>query len=215
MAVVDARVVAGVEVPHEGIIRPHYGTLTALFLLTLPAAVQAQFTFETNNGALTITGYTGPGGAVDIPSTTNGMPVTSIGSSAFFFQPTVASVTIPNSVANIGNSAFAQCYGLTNVVIGTNVTHIGIAAFWYCGLTSVTIPNNVTSIGGAAFYQCYSLTAIAVDALNSVYRSVDGVLFDKSQTKLIQYPIDKIGSDYTIPDGVISIESRRSLLAST
>lgn len=46
--------------------------LPVLLLLTLPAPVQAQFTFTTNNGAITITGYTGPGGAVVIPSSTNG-----------------------------------------------------------------------------------------------------------------------------------------------
>ena len=33
----------------------------------------------TNNGTITITGYTGPGGAVTIPGTINGLPVTSIG----------------------------------------------------------------------------------------------------------------------------------------
>ncbi len=38
-----------------------------LLLLALPEAVQAQFTFTTNNGAITITGYTGPGGDVTIP----------------------------------------------------------------------------------------------------------------------------------------------------
>ena len=57
--------------------------LTLVLFLTLPAVVQAQFTFITNNGALTVTGYTGPGGAVDIPSTINGLPVTSVGYSAF------------------------------------------------------------------------------------------------------------------------------------
>ena len=45
-----------------------------LLLLTLPAAVQAQFTYTTNAGAITITGYTGPGGAVTVPGTTNGHP---------------------------------------------------------------------------------------------------------------------------------------------
>ena len=45
--------------------------------------VNAQFTFTTNNGAIMITGYTGSGGAVFIPSTTNGYPVTSIGDAAF------------------------------------------------------------------------------------------------------------------------------------
>ena len=47
--------------------------------LALPAAVQAQFTYTTNNGTITITGYTGSGGAVTIPGTINGLPVTSIG----------------------------------------------------------------------------------------------------------------------------------------
>ena len=47
-----------------------------LLLLALPTAVQAQFTLTTNGGALTITGYTGSGGTVVIPSATNGLPVT-------------------------------------------------------------------------------------------------------------------------------------------
>ena len=55
-------------------------------------------------------------------------------------------------------------------------------------LTSVTIPSSVTSIGDGAFADCTSLTAITVDALNPVYSSVDGVLFNKSQTTLVQYP---------------------------
>jgi hypothetical protein len=53
--------------------------LPLLLLLTLPAAVQAQdFTYTTNNGAITITGYTGPAGAVAIPSTIFDLPVTSV-----------------------------------------------------------------------------------------------------------------------------------------
>jgi hypothetical protein len=59
--------------------------LVALLVLTLPAVVQAQFTYTTNNdGSLNIYKYTGSGGAVTIPSTANGLPVTSIGELAFF-----------------------------------------------------------------------------------------------------------------------------------
>ena len=55
-----------------------------LALLALPALVQAQFTFTTNNGAITITGYnTAAGLNVVIPAMTNGYPVTSIGVNAF------------------------------------------------------------------------------------------------------------------------------------
>jgi hypothetical protein len=43
-----------------------------------------------------------------------------------------------------------------------------------------------------------------VDALNSFYSSVDGVLFNKSQTTLIVYPRGK-GGAYTIPNSVTSL----------
>ena len=52
-------------------------------LLLLPAVVQAQLTFTTNNGAITITGYTGNPTVLNIPNTTNGLPVTRIGQNAF------------------------------------------------------------------------------------------------------------------------------------
>ena len=56
------------------------GLLLALMaMLVLPAVLRAQdYTFTTNNNALTITKYNGSGGAVTIPDTTNGLPVTSI-----------------------------------------------------------------------------------------------------------------------------------------
>ena len=76
--------------------------LSCAVLLALPSVVQSQFTYTTNNGAITITGYTGPGGAVTIPSTITGLPVTTIGTSAFFNNFALTSVTIPNSVTSIG-----------------------------------------------------------------------------------------------------------------
>jgi Tfp pilus assembly pilus retraction ATPase PilT len=42
--------------------------LLLLLLLALPAIVQAQFNYTTNNGTITITGYTGSGGDVTIPA---------------------------------------------------------------------------------------------------------------------------------------------------
>jgi len=57
--------------------------LTLLLVLTLPAVVKAQFSYSVNNGAVTISGYTGSSRAVNIPSTINRLPVTAIGESAF------------------------------------------------------------------------------------------------------------------------------------
>ena len=91
--------------------------LVLLLLLTLPAAVQAQFGYTTNSGTFTIIGYTGLGGAVTIPDTINGLPVTSIGSCAFQFCTSLTSVTIPNSVTRIGYSPFGDCTNLIAITV--------------------------------------------------------------------------------------------------
>lgn len=99
--------------------------ILAAALLALPAVGQSHFSYITNNGTIIITRYTGSGGAVTIPATINGLPVTSIGTSAFAGN----SLT---SVTSIGDEALAICYGLT----------------------SVTIPNRANRVGGGAFNSC-------------------------------------------------------------
>ena len=78
-------------------------------------------------------------------------------------------------------------------------------AFWQCGsLTNLAIPASVTTIGSQAIYECASLRAITVDGQNPAYSSVDGVLFDKDQTALIQCPGGRTGS-YTVTNSVTNI----------
>jgi hypothetical protein len=226
------------------------GIFSLLLLLTLPAVMQAQFTYTTNNGVITITGYTGPGGDVTIPDMINGLPVTSIGVRAFLGPFVLTNVTIPNGVTSIGDSAFSYCTGLasvtigngvigdfafdgcnglTSITLGDGVSSLGIAAFYLCGsLSSVTIPNSVTNIGSWVFSGCYgltnasigasvtsigrgafnactNLTAITVDVLNPAYSSLDGVLFDKSQTTLSEYAAGKTGTSYAIPNSITNV----------
>jgi hypothetical protein len=280
----------------------------AVLFLGLATSVQAQFTYTTNNGAITITGYTGSGGAVTIPNVIDGLPVTDIGTNAFYESSvtsvlipdtvtvvgseafencsdltnltlslgladiesnafyncsSVASVTIPDSVTNIGDEAFYDCnltsvtFGdsvtsignyafsglasrglgdptvptgsplttvtipssvtnigvgafegcmwLTNVTFGVGLTTIGAYAFDDCGLTNaVTIPDSVTNIGTRTFSDCGALTAINVASNNPAYSSLNGVLFNKTQTVLLEYP-GCLGGSYAIPDGVTNI----------
>jgi len=75
--------------------------ILGLILLSTPA--MAQFTFTTNNGAITITeGCTDYSrSVVIIPSTINGYPVTSIGVNAFNGCPLTSVVNL-DSVTSIG-----------------------------------------------------------------------------------------------------------------
>ena len=166
--------------------------ITAFLLLLLTAVVQAlDFTYTNTNGTITITGYTGPGGNVTIPSTIDGLPVTSVGDYAFYVSTSIAKVTIPNGVTNIGDNAFngsslagvtlgnnvttigsysfGFCYGLTNVILPDSVTCIKDGAGWVGGafgfcesLTNVTFGKGLTNIGVYAFVECHSLTKVVI-----------------------------------------------------
>ena len=70
------------------------------------AATYNGYTYTVYGGEAEITGYTGPGGDITIPTTLGGNPVTVIFVSAFAFCTSLTSVTIPNSVTTIGYSAF-------------------------------------------------------------------------------------------------------------
>jgi hypothetical protein len=151
--------------------------LGAVLLFTLSAVVKAQFTFTTNDdNTITLTQYTGSNNVVVIPASTNGYPVTGVGDTAFSGCVNLTSIEFPGSITNIGSGAFNSCFGLTNVAI----------------------PAGVNTIGDYAFVYCTNLTVINVDASNLNYSSADGVLFNKDESILLQFPSGKAGS-YSIP----------------
>ena len=262
-------------------------TLLVCLAIALPATLHAQFNYYTNNGGITIFYYSGPGGAVTIPDTIDGPPVTTIEGGAFwgtsltsitigqnltyigakafsgsslaaitvdplnnvfssvdgvmfnknattlinYPEGRAGSYTIPGGVTTIGEAAFLRCANLVNVAIPDSVTNIGAAAFSGCtgltritipgsvmgigeqgfagcaNLSSITIPDSVTYIGPQAFVNCSSLTGISVDVLNDTFSDVEGVLFNKNQTTLIQCPGKKSGT-YHVPTSVDYIQTR-------
>jgi hypothetical protein len=210
--------------------------LPLLLLLILPGVAQAQsytnnygiWTYTTTNHTITITNYSGPGGAVTIPEripdTTNGLPVTSIGGGsfllggwgAFYGCISLTSVTIPDSVTSIGPNAFWNCTSLGSLTIPNSVTNIGVGAFEWCsGLTSVTIGTNVVNIADYAFFDCANLTSVTIPA--SVTNIGDYAFWDcTSLTSVtIGTNVSSIGqyafwvctslTSLTIPDSVTSI----------
>jgi hypothetical protein len=165
------------------------------------------FFYAETGTTVTITGFTGAPGAIAIPGTIDGKPVTEIGSEAFSGS-SLTSFTLPNTVAVIADHAFANCNGLTNLVVPDSVASIGNGAFSGClSLTKISIPAGVIAIDDEVFSGCVKLTQISVDPANPAYASQGGVLFDKPLTTLIQYPIGSPQTSYAIPTGVAVIES--------
>lgn len=161
--------------------------LRVLFLCMACLVVRApagDFLSQPNpDGSLTLAGRKPvPEGVLDIPARLNGKPVTQIGYEAFADSIRLTEVRIPDSVTRIDSEAFAYCSGLTNVWIGTGVTQI---EEW-------------------AFRGCTGLAAVNVVPGNSAFSSVDGVLFNRSQTRLILFPAGKTGH-YEVPGTVTEI----------
>ena len=210
-----------------------FNGLGELLATKVSAAMQGDYTYEVVDSKVTILEFnTEVVGDVTIPDTLplNGVdyPVVRIGKSAFAYCG-FTSVTVPEGVTVIENSAFSNCDNVTTVTLHDGVTVIGDSAFYYCNvlttvnipdtvtkigegaftfcksLTSINIPASVTKIGDYAFSDCHALTEITVDGDNPNYMSEDGILYSKDKTRLIQYPVGKPDTSYTIQDGVTSV----------
>ncbi len=134
--------------------------------------------------------------------------VTTIGYNAFYYCKNLENITIPTTVTEINNYAFRDCDNLKEVIIPNGVEKIGYRAFYSCSLLmNITIPESVTSIDNGAFAYCPQISYITVDNNNQYYSNDEfGVLFNKDKTTLIHYPIGNQRENYSIPDGVKTIE---------
>ena len=192
----------------SGLPSDYFAALTASGEL-VPAGVH-DYDYVVTNGTVTITRYTGPGGNITVPSAIENLPVTVIGNRAFdpAFEDitSLTSVTLPDTLTDIGEEAFHYCKGLTNINLGNGVLRIGYRAFSDCDkLSAIIIPASVREIGDVLFESSNNLLAITVHPNNLFFSSLDGVLFDKTQTRIIQFPLGRAGA-YAVPETVRSIE---------
>lgn len=111
-----------------------------------------------NGGSITITACdTAAAGVVVIPSTIDGI-----------------------SVTTIGNMAFKSCKAMTGVVIPEGVTTIGVYAFYVCSnLTTVTLPGSLVTVVNGAFQGCNKLATVYYNGDNK-----DGITIEANNTKL-------------------------------
>lgn len=72
-------------------------------------------------------------------------------------------------------------------------------------VTYIKLPSQVKTVAPKAFNLCDMLTKIEVDESNTYFTSVNGVLYNKSMTKLVVYPCGKSDETFTVPKSVTSI----------
>ncbi|MDR0301662.1 MAG: leucine-rich repeat protein [Treponema sp.] len=145
-----------------------------------------------------------------------GSSVETIGERAFLECYSFTGLTIPNSVTSIGDAAFTGCSALAFIDVDENNTA-------YCSESDIlfnkektiliqcatgktgdyTVSGLVTEIKTLALAGCL-LTSINVEESNTVYSSIDGVLFNKEKDLLIQCPAGRTGH-YTVPAATTEI----------
>lgn len=131
--------------------------------------------YTISDAGATITGFTAPAGfsgELVIPDTLGGKAVVNIGVSAFHDKDSITSISIPNTVAKIELNAFYSCDGLTRLDIPASVTSFN--------LTDMQIMKN--------------LAEISVDPANTVYKSIDGILYSRDGLTLHFCPHAKSGA---------------------
>lgn len=94
---------------------------------------------------------------------------------------------------------------IPDAIDGLPVTAIGERVFSYNKLTGIKLPDRLSVIGRGAFDGCGKLARFTVDKENPVYRDIDGVLFDKTGTTLVRYPMGMKDRVYTVPDSISHI----------
>jgi hypothetical protein len=163
--------------------------LLSFAIQTAMAGALGSFAYALNEGGatVTITGYTGLGGDINIPDSLDGKMVTGIGSD-LFTSVSVTTVKIPKSVLTIDCGAFWECRSLQNIQVDTdnpNYQSTDGIVFSKDGTVLVhypaakkgaayTVPDTVTTIGGNAFdhnqyLQSITLTENVIQIGNSAF----------------------------------------------
>lgn len=134
---------------------------------------------------------------------------------------------VPDTVTTLVDYCFDGCDRLTELEVGNSVTAIQTSAFGTCAhMKTLTIGDGVQDVGdlfsrchlpeletlnlGSGFTKLRDLSDlpavmnINISANNTVYTSVDGILYSKDKTILEKFPCGRTGT-FRIPEGVTHV----------
>ena len=172
-----------------------YGSAVIKGIGAIPVTIvsaASEFAYELVDGNAVITDYLGLGPDVVFPAMVDGHPVLEIAETAFYY------------------GFYFGTYPFVNVAISEGIQKTGHAAFGYSTeLETFLIPSTLAVFGdsnGAEFLGCLKLRRVDVADGNVNFKSVDGVLYDKSETMLIYCPASKApGETFIVPETVARI----------
>lgn len=129
--------------------------------------------------------------------------VTAIGRWVFEECKKLKRIVLPNKLKELGQLAFYNCSSLSEVILPSTLETIEFATFYGCdSLHTLVIPKSVRTINMAL---SYSTCEFVVSPQNKHFASIDGVLYNKKKTLLIEMPRGRKLTEFTIPDGVKEI----------
>ncbi|GAA0263725.1 hypothetical protein GCM10008922_23600 [Faecalicatena contorta] len=143
-----------------------------------------------------------------------GAPAGLVTGEGYTFEPSTGKLTITSNEGTTGwrtdsrisQNNTARFNAILSVEFQNDVIEIGDSAFADCtGLTTVDLPAGLQIVGNDVFSYCTGLTAINVAAENTAFTSENGVLYNKAQTMLLQYPIGKTDTSFAVPQSVTDI----------
>ena len=142
-----------------------------------------------------------------LPST-----LTRIGSFAFYDDEKLGNVSFPAELQRLEQSCFGFCKAMTEVKIPSKVNHMDETFFGNPKISKVSVEGTaetLTENGGyyAPFRECYALKTILVSDSHPYLYVKDGVLYNKENNDLIQYPLGNRNTDFRIPAETTKVKS--------
>ena len=135
--------------------------------------------------------------------------VTSLGRRAFFDCGHLMSADLPASLETIGSGAFSGCEWLKHVTLREGLRSIGTAAFYCCRrLEEISLPDSLEEMGNRPFDICQFLSRISVSEDHPCFAFENGLLYSKTDWKLIYYAAQNPFVTCIIPQGIKIIGER-------
>lgn len=188
-----------IEAPEEKEEKPEY---------VAPANVttSGDWQYYILEGQNVICGYIGKDENVILPLKIDGITFTTFDKGTFFYNENVKSISIPIGYKEIPEEAFVGCKNLVEINIPETVTIIKGHAFDYCeSLETLNLSSKIETIEDTAFIGLSNIKNIKVDENNPNYKSKDGMLYNKKESKLIKAVITS--DTLTLPNDLQEIGS--------